>query len=59
MSYSNFDRKERRKKARRKQRYETQKVGQEEIAIIQAERKKNGVDDSNKANYRTGNSNRG
>lgn len=56
MSYSNFDRKERRKKARRKHKYETQKMGQEEIAIIQAEGRKNGVDDSNKANDRTGNS---
>ena len=56
MSYSNFDRKERRKKARRRQRYETQKIGQEEIAMIEAEGKKNGVDDSNSTNERTGNS---
>ncbi len=56
MSYSNFDRKERRKKARRRQRYETQKLGQEEIAMIEAEDKKNGVDDSNTSNGRTGNS---
>ena len=56
MSYSNFDRKERRKKARRRQRYETQKIGQEEIAMIEAEGKKNGVDDSNTSNERTGNS---
>ena len=56
MSYSNFDRKERRKKTRRRQRYETQKMGQEEIAMIEAEDKKNGVDDSNSINDRTGNS---
>ncbi len=56
MSYSNFDRKERRKKTRRRQRYETQKMGQEEIAMIEAEDKKNGVDDSNTSNGRTGNS---
>ena len=55
MAYSNFDRKGRRKKARRKNRYETQMVGQEEIEIIEAGRIKNGVDDSNGTNSKTSN----
>jgi len=44
MSYSNFDRKEKRKKDRRKRRYDTQQLSQVEFEMIRAEEKKRGTD---------------
>ena len=57
MAYSNFDRKGRRKKARRRHRYETAQIVQEEQEMIQAE-VKDGVDNSNGTKNRTSNADR-
>ena len=42
MGYSNFDRKEKRKKDRRKRKYQTQQLSQVEFEMIRAEEKKRG-----------------
>ena len=55
MGYSNFDRKEKRKKDRRKRRYQTQQLSQVEFEMIRAEKDKNGADDRDSPNDRPGN----
>ena len=46
MGYSNFDRKEKRKKDRRKRRYQTQQLSQVEFEMIRAEKNESGSHDS-------------
>ena len=55
MGYSNFDRKEKRKKDRRKRRYQTQQLSQVEFEMIRAEEKKRGADDRDSPSDRPGN----
>ena len=55
MGYSNFDRKEKRKKDRRKRRYQTQQLSQVEFEMIRAEKDKSGADDRDSPSDRPGN----
>ncbi len=55
MGYSNFDRKEKRKKDRRKRKYETQQLQQVEFEMIRAEVKKRGPDNRNTGDNKSGN----
>ena len=56
MGYSNFDKRDKRKKDRRKRKYNTQQLSQVESQMIQAEKKENGAHDSNSPGDRPSNS---
>ena len=58
MGYSTFDRHESRKKDRRKNRYEIQRIIEDEDEMIRAEDVKDGNDNSDRARKRAGDTGR-
>jgi len=54
VAYSNFDRKGRRKKARRKIKYEVGMIRQNENAMVEVEDRKNGANARDRSDNRAG-----